>query len=67
MAPAFFRREKLLLTEDGEVLDFDPEKIEAARKEVAKRKGFFENHCLPLGEDCCSACRMAACPIADQG
>jgi Fe2+ or Zn2+ uptake regulation protein len=67
MAPAFFKKDKLVIISNGEVIDFDPEVIEAARKEVAERKGFYESHCMSLGDSCCSVCQMAGCPIADQG
>lgn len=60
-------RDKLILWSNGDVEDFDPEVIGSAILEVEQKKPFFEQHCLPLGENCCSACRMAACPIADQG
>ncbi|OGY42707.1 MAG: hypothetical protein A2Y67_01435 [Candidatus Buchananbacteria bacterium RBG_13_39_9] len=65
--PAYFKKDKFVITSDGDVIDFAPEVIEAARKEVVERKGFYESHCLSLGDSCCFVCQMPGCPIADQG
>ena len=67
MGPAYFIKDKLVMTSDGDVIDFDLEVIEAALKEVAERKSFFERNCQPLGANPCSLCKMGACPMADRG
>ncbi len=52
----------LILQSNGDVEDFKPEIIEAARQEVAQRVGFHQRHCETIG---CENCRLPACPMAD--
>jgi len=64
VAPAYFRRDDLVITSDGDVEDFDPKVIEVARKEVAERVSFWARHCQKVG---CDNCTLPACPVSDQG
>jgi len=64
VAPAYFRRDALVITSDGDVEDFNLEMIEAAIKEVTERVSFWQRHCQKVG---CDNCTLPACPVSDQG
>lgn len=55
--------DKLMLCDNGEVIDWDPEVIEAASRELREKPGYYARFCLPKGG--CANCQMPACPITD--